>query len=161
LILPSRVSLLIKVLVMLEGTSRQLNPTFNLIELIIPFQRRLMRRRLSPKRYARRMQRLLLDWAHLSEKLPEDINAVLEQVREGRLDVQLEHRRLQPSVNRLVFGIVTSALFLGSALLWSMKVPPLVDDVSVFGVIGCTVAVFLGFWLLRSINKSGHLDSDE
>src|SRR5581483_10952033 len=31
LILPSRVSLLIKVLVMLEGTARQLNPTFNLI----------------------------------------------------------------------------------------------------------------------------------
>ncbi len=161
LILPGRVSLLIKVLLMLEGTSRLMNPTFNLIELIVPFQRRMIRRRLSPKRYTRKMQRLLLDWAHLSEKLPDDISGVLDQLREGKLDVQLEHRRLQPSVNRLVFGIVTSALFLGSVQLWSLNVWPTVDGVSVFGVIGCTVSVFLGFWLLRSINKSGHLDSDE
>ena len=49
LLMPGRVSLLIKVLVMLEGTSRLMNPTFNLIELIVPFQKRLMRRRLSLK----------------------------------------------------------------------------------------------------------------
>jgi ubiquinone biosynthesis protein len=70
LLMPGRVSLLIKVLVMLEGTSRLLNPTFNLIELIAPFQRKLIRRRLSPKRHARKLQRLLVDWVHLSEKLP-------------------------------------------------------------------------------------------
>jgi ubiquinone biosynthesis protein len=162
LIMPGRVSLLIKVLVMLEGTSRLVSPTVNLIELIVPFQQRLIRRRLSPKRYKRKLQNLLLDWAHLSEKLPDAVSAVLDQLREGKFDVHLEHRRLQPSVNRLVFGLVTSALFVGSAMLWSSKAPPLIhNEISVFGVIGCAVSVFLAGWLLRSINKSGHLDSDE
>ncbi len=161
LIMPRRVSLLIKVLLMLEGTSRLLNPRFSLIELIVPYQRKMIRRRLSPKRYSRKLQRLIREWIQFSEKLPEDLNALFDQMREGKVDVRLEHRRLQPSVNRLVFGIVTSALFLGSIQLWSFNVPPLVGGVSIFGVIGCVISVLLGFWLLRSINKSGHLDSKE
>ena len=162
LVMPGRVSLLIKVLVMLEGTSRLLNPTFNLIELIAPYQQKMIRRRLSPKRYARMMRQTLLDWAHLGGKLPDAVGGVLDQLREGKFDVHLEHRRLQPVVNRLVFGVVTSALFVGSSLLWALKAPPRIfDDVSVFGVIGCAVSVVLVFRLLRSINKSGHLDSDE
>jgi ubiquinone biosynthesis protein len=161
LIMPRRVSLLIKVLLMLEGTSRLLNPRFSLIELIVPYQRKMIQRRLSPKRNAQKLQRLLRDWIHFGEKLPEDLNALFDQLREGKVDVRLEHRRLQPSVNRLVFGIVTSALFLGSIQLWSFNVPPVVQGVPIFGVIGCVISVILAFRLLRSINKSGHLDSNE
>jgi ubiquinone biosynthesis protein len=158
LVLPGRVSLLIKVLVMLEGTNRALNPTFNLLELIAPFQRRLLRRRLSPRRFAARIRRLVLDWAQLGERLPDHLDVVLDQLREGKFGVQLEHRKLQPLVNRLVFGIVASALFLGSALLWSRDVPPLVGGVSVFGVLGCLVSGIAGCRLMLSIRKSGHLD---
>ena len=40
--LPGEVSLLIKVLVSLEGTGRQLNPDFSLMEIMKPFQRMLL-----------------------------------------------------------------------------------------------------------------------
>ena len=43
----------------------------------------------------------------------------------GKFDVHLDHRGLEPSVNRLVLGMLTSALFLGSALILSTEVPPL------------------------------------
>jgi ubiquinone biosynthesis protein len=121
----------------------------------------MMARRLSPRRNAQKLQRLLRDWIQFGEKLPEDLNALFGQIREGKVDVRLEHQRLQPSVNRLVFGIVTSALFLGSIQLWSFNVPPTFEGVSIFGVIGCAISFFLAFRLLRSINKSGHLDSNE
>ena len=90
--------------------------------------------------------------------LPRGLADVLQQVQRGKLSVHLEHQRLAPSVNRLVLGMLTSALFLGSALLWSTEVPPLLGGVSVFGVLGCAVSMVLGLRLLWAIKQSGHLD---
>ena len=50
ILLPPGVAMLIKVLVMLEGTSRLCNPHFNLVELMQPYQQKLILRRLSPQR---------------------------------------------------------------------------------------------------------------
>ena len=48
LILPGNVSMLIKCLILLEGTSRLLNPKFNLAELLEPWRQRLTREQFSP-----------------------------------------------------------------------------------------------------------------
>lgn len=54
-----------------------------------------------------------------------------------------------------------SALFLGSSLLLSHNVPPLVRDVSLLGSVGMSISIVLGLRLLWAINKSGHLDRRE
>jgi ubiquinone biosynthesis protein len=60
--------------------------------------------------------------------------------------------------------MLTSALFLGSTLLMSRSVPPLIDlppllpKISALGCAGYVVSLGLGLRLLRAINKSGHLD---
>ena len=54
----------------------------------------------------------------------------------GTFSVHLDHRRLDPVVNRLVLGLLTSSLLLGSSLLWSLHAEPLVKGVSLFGAIG-------------------------
>ena len=96
---------------------------------------------------------------HLLEVLPGRLNKILAQVQKGQFDVQLKHRGLEPSVNRLVLGMLASALFLGSSLLLSLKVwPVLFDRISVLGGIGCGVSFLLGLRLLRAIGKSGHLE---
>ncbi len=123
--LPSEASLLIKVLVSLEGTGRLLNPDFSLMEIMQPFQRMLILKRLSPTRQARKMRRFYMEVEQLVDALPQRISNILEQVQTGRFDVHLDHRRLGPTANRLVAGLMTSALFLGSALMLSFKVPPL------------------------------------
>jgi ubiquinone biosynthesis protein len=64
-------------------------------------------------------------------------------------------------VNRLVLGILTASLFLGSSLLWSMKAPPLLGGVSVFGAAGYLLALYLGWRLFRAIRKSGNVDSKD
>ena len=48
IVLPSPIALLLKVLVMLEGTGRKLDPDFVLMEILEPYQRRMLLRRLSP-----------------------------------------------------------------------------------------------------------------
>ena len=64
-------------------------------------------------------------------------------------------------MNRLVFGLLTSALFLGSALLWSAGARPMLGGVSVVGVLGVGFSLALAVRLLWAIRKSGRLDQDE
>ena len=77
----------------------------------------------------------------------------LGQLREGRLEIKHDHPHLQTVVNRLVVGLLTAALFVGSSHLCGQGFPPLLGGVSVPGALGCAVAVFLGAVLLRQIVK--------
>lgn len=158
IVLPANIAMLMKVLIMLEGTSKLLNPHFSLTELIQPYQKKLLLRRLSPGRHLQKLRRLYHEWEHLGEVLPRTLVEVLQSVRSGRFDVHLEHRRLEPSINRLVLGMLTSALFLGSALLWSRQVPPLIGEISVLGAAGYLLSLLLGVRLIWAIRKSGKLD---
>jgi ubiquinone biosynthesis protein len=155
--LPSPLAMLIKVLIMLDGTSRLLEPRFSLVELIEPYQRKLLRRRLSPMRQMKKMRRIYSEIEQLVEILPRRIRDILQQVESGKFDVHLDHRGLEPSVNRLVLGMMTSALFLGSSLLLSRGVWDF-RGISVPGLLGCLVSLFLGWRLLRAIGKSGRLE---
>ena len=168
--LPAQAAMLIKVLVTLEGTTRMLSPQFSLMEVMQPFHRRMLLERLSPMRQWRKFRRLRLELEQLIEVLPRRMIDILEQVQTGTFDVHLDHRGLGPSVNRLVLGMLASALFLGSSLLLSQEVPPLLfpeasflglHKLSLFGLSGCFVAVLLALRLLRAIGKSGHLDRRE
>jgi ubiquinone biosynthesis protein len=173
IMLPPHVATLIKTLVTLEGTGKLLNPRFSLMEVMQPFQRGMLLRRLSPARQAKKLRRLYMEFEQLAEVLPQRIIQILQQVQEGKFDVHLDHRGLGPSVNRLVLGMLASALFVGSSLMLSYKVPPLLFyrrdptatshwfglyDLSLLGLAGCTISILIGLRLLRAIWKSGHLD---
>ena len=168
--LPAEASLLIKTLVTLEGTARLLNPGFSLMSVMKPYQRMLMLKRLSPGRQMRKAQRFYMQMEQLVEELPLRVSNILEQVQTGRFDVHLVHRRLGPTVNRLVLGLMTSALFLGSALMLSYKVPPVlfpspgswgIEDISMLGLMGCFLSIVMGLRLMWAIRKSGNLDQPE
>jgi ubiquinone biosynthesis protein len=83
---------------------------------------------------------------------------ILERAQTGQLHVQLELRGLDRPMNRLVYGIVIAALFLGSALLWANNVPPRISDVSIIGAAGTTLSLIFGLNLIWKIRKSGGLD---
>jgi ubiquinone biosynthesis protein len=157
IVLPAPLAMLLKVLIMLEGTGRLLSPRFSLMELMEPYQRTMMMRRISPTRHLKKMRRIGYELEQLAELLPRRLREILQQVQSGKFDVHLDHRGLEPSVNRLVLGMLASALFVGSSLLLSRRVWP-VYDASVPGVIGCALSLLLALRLLRAISKSGHLD---
>ncbi|WP_442485457.1 ABC1 kinase family protein [Aeoliella sp. SH292] len=157
IVLPSAVAMLIKTLLMLEGMARMMQPSFSLMEVIEPYRGQIFRRRMSPKRHARKIRNMLAELEQLAEVAPRRVREILEQVQRGSFDVHLDHRGLEPSVNRLVLGLLTSALFLGSSVLLSQQVWA-IREVSVPGTLGMLLSGLLGLRLLRAINKSGHLD---
>jgi ubiquinone biosynthesis protein len=169
IMLPAQVAMLIKALVTLEGTSELLSPHFSLMEVMQPFHRKMLLRRLSPARQARKFRRLYMELEQLAEVLPQRVMQILEQIQSGKFDVHLDHRGLGPSVNRLVLGMLASALFVGSSLMLSYKVPPVLfaqkeplwfglHHLSILGLLGCVTSIMVGLRLLWAIGKSGHLD---
>jgi ubiquinone biosynthesis protein len=177
IMLSPQVAMLIKVLVTLEGTSKLLSPRFCLMEVMQPFQKGMLLRRLSPARQLRKLRRLWVEMEYLAEVVPQQITRILEQIQAGKFDVHLDHRGLGPSVNRLVLGMLASAMFLGSSWMLANKVEPMIppdmlfwNDIkwlheegwlpklSVLGVLGCITSILVGLRLLWAIGKSGHLD---
>jgi len=157
--LPAPLTMLLRTAVELEGTAQLLNPEFSLAEVVRPFYETMVRKRLSVRRILGRLQHAYADWERLAASLPRDLNDALRRVREGTFSIHLDHRHLDPVVNRLVLGVMAAALFVGSSLLWSMKAPPTIRDVSVFGGVGYLVAAYFGWRLLSAIKKSGDISS--
>jgi ubiquinone biosynthesis protein len=166
--LPPPTALLIKTLITLEGTLHQLAPKFALLEIMQPFFVRTRLRRYSPRRQAQRMRRLVMELEHLVETAPSQFSNVMQLLQDGKLDVHLAHKGLGPSVNRLVLGLLTSSLLLGSSVLLAYRVPPLLfaggeaaglKDLSVLGLVGYAMSLLVALRLIRAINKSGHLDA--
>ena len=157
IVLPSAMALLLKVLVMLEGTAQKLQPEFCLMEVLEPFQKKIVAQRLSPKRQLRKARQIAYEMQQLAEVVPRRVSDILQQVQSGRFEVHLDHRGLETSINRLVLGMLTSALFIGSVLLINNLVWPF-RGVSIPGAFGLGLSAVLGLRLVRAISKSGNLD---
>ncbi len=157
IVLPPSVSLLIRMLVLLEGSARLLSRDFSLLEILQPFVQRRLKHRLSPGQLLKRMGRSYRDWTRLIDSLPRELRDILGRVQQGTFEVNLEHRRLDTVVNRVVYGILTASLFLGSAMMWSRQAPPTIQGVSIIGAAGVVTAVILAWRLLRAIKKEGGL----
>ncbi len=153
IVMPSRVALLLKTLVMLEGSSRLLSPSFSLAELLEPLKERLIRERMDPRRLLRKLLRPIRDLDRLVTQTPRNLADILDNLQSGNLSIKHEVENLEVIVNRSIAGLLIAALFTGSSMLLSSGFPPLVSDVSVFGVLGCLSAAVLGGRFLWAVRK--------
>lgn len=168
--LPQEAILLLRVLVTIEGTARALSPNFEIMDVLKSLHRKLLFRRFSPTRQIRKFRRLGMQVEKLAESMPRKLAGVVDQIRTGKIDINIDHRRLGSSVNRLVLGMMTSALFLGSSILLAQQVPPVLfpskpfwgmEKLSVIGIVGCFLSFLLGCRLIWAIMNSGSLDRSE
>lgn len=164
--LPTQSAVLMKMMISLEGSLAVLHADFDAIEVMAGFIRRASFNRFSPRRHARQLRQWMLEAEYFAQVVPDQLLALLDQARRGQLSVQMEHHRLGATVNRLVMGLIASALFLGSSLMLSMQVPPLLfpvsphfgfHQISIPGLAGLIASVMLMLRLYIAVNRSGHL----
>lgn len=157
---PADLMMLIRVIVTLEGTGRQLDPEFNVAEHLAPVVEQLVRERYNPKRMASKVvdeSRAL--WSVL-QKLPVHVGRTLEKLSNDDLRVHIEHQHLEHliteidrSSNRVTIGLVMSSLILASALVmrnaganvWWVSIPAFI------------LSSLLGIWLIYGVFRSGRL----
>jgi len=153
-LLPPSTSLLIKLLVMLEGTSRDLDGRFSLVEVLEPYCRRLMRARNSPIARARLAARTSRDWMRLAAELPPVVEDLARRVGRGEARIDMVHKGLEATVDRLVSGLLCAAMMLGGSILWALKAPPVLFGVPLVGVAATMLSLVHGLRILIAIRRS-------
>ena len=157
---PPDFMLLIRAMVTLEGVGRTLDPQFNLAAELVPYVEKMVRRRYDPRRVARRTVddlKVLLRAAH---DLPLNLGATLKKIAQDDLNIHLEHRGLDRlitefdrSSNRIVVGLVVSALVVATALV--IRTAPIGSEW--VGIPLFLLSGLLGIWLVIGILRSGRL----
>lgn len=157
---PGDLMLLVRAIVSLEGVGRQLDPKFNLAEVLAPFVERMIRRRYHPKRIAERAIDDLRGLISAAHDLPLHLGRTLQKVSQDDLKVQLEHRGLDHlitefdrSSNRVVVGLVTSSLVVATALVLRGGSPQSMW----IALPAFILSGLLGVWLVWGILRSGRL----
>lgn len=157
---PKEFTMMVKALVTTEGVVARLDPELSLARIAGPFGRRLLAERYRPRHLKRVLGRGLAEYAQTFLEMPRRLHEVLELLARGELKVQQENPSLERvlfrasgMVNRIIFGIVVAALFMGSSTLAATGYRffgglPLAE-------VGFVLAGFMGFWLLIAILRSG------
>jgi len=160
--LPSNMGLYSKTIANLEGVARQLDPDFNLIEQIKPMMADLFRQRLVGQAPLQDLLRAALDIKALTLEAPRQLETLLDRVTSETLQWNVAVRGLEPfrrSIdaigNRLTFAIVTAAIIIGAAMIFSRDP----GNPILFWVSGSlfVVASIIGLWLIFSMIRSGRV----
>ena len=152
--LPPTISMLVKLLIMLEGTSRHLDPGFSLMEVLRPYCEKLVLRRAAPRERARRALETGRDWTRLLGRLPGLLDDTARRIERGQVKIDMVHTGLEATVNRLVSGLLCSAMLLGGAMLWALKAPPVIAGIPIVGVFATMVALLHGIRLLWQVRQA-------
>lgn len=155
IILPGNVSILLRVLVMLEGTAQKIDPTFDIAEFLDDYKTKILLRKFSPKRFTLKLAKNIRLWENIIQQTPHVLSKILRQADRNNFEIKLKHHNLEKSVNKVVLALLTASLFLGSSWLWANQTPPLYKNISIIGMSGFLFAFLMGIKLVWDIFRSG------
>jgi ubiquinone biosynthesis protein len=163
--LPTKFVLLDKAIATLGSVGIELSPDFNVFEVAKPYARSLMLGRYTPARIASRARRESINLARIARDFPYQVHDILEEVRDGQIEVGFVHKgldefmgKLDVAFNRLVIALVVASGLIGSSMLgiFAEEGPQLLG-LHVLSVVGFVLSGVLGLWLLWGVIRSGRL----
>ena len=161
LTLPPDLALMVKTFLTLDGVGRQLDPEFDMTAAATPFLQRAIARRYRPGVMWRRGMEHADNWWDLGASFPRDARQILQSVRRGRLQLRIETRamdrfgeQVQRAANRLVVGVITAALVVGSSIVMHSVGAHSSAWLLALGVAGFVGAALCAVWIVLSIWRS-------
>jgi ubiquinone biosynthesis protein len=163
--LPTRFVLLDKAIATLGSLGTELYPDFNVFEVAKPYARSLLLGRYTPGRIVSRARRESVALARIGMELPYQIHDILDELRDGQIDVGFVHKGLDDVIskldvvfNRLVVALIVTGGLIGSSLIGIFaETGPQIFGVHFLSVIGFLLSIVLGIWLLLGVIRSGRL----
>lgn len=160
--LPRAFILLNKTFILLDSLLRRIAPDFILLEVAQPFALEIIKRRTSPERVLKDIVSHTQEIQGYLKDYPTQIHRLLQKMVEDKFTVDFMHKGLDHlieemdrSSNRLTFGIIVSALIIGSSFIMLSGVGPKFLGFSVLGIVGFGIGALLGFGLALLILRSG------
>ena len=161
---PSNLMLLSRALFVMEGIGKQLDPNFNMVAQLKPFAEQIIKDRYSPTSIAKDAARTFQSYQALGKSLPKDIKEFINRINRNKFKIDVEHRGFErlindidKSTNRISFSMVIAALIIGSSLIMQIDKGPMLFGFPILGLLGYSVAGFLGFGLAIAILRSGRM----
>ncbi|MDH7497943.1 MAG: AarF/ABC1/UbiB kinase family protein, partial [Syntrophomonadaceae bacterium] len=158
---PPELSLIVKMLMTMEGLIIQLNPELSIVDIAEPFGREILRSRMSVRKMGQGIWEMVLDHYHAARNLPREMESVMSLLEEGELKIKMEHvnlRRMASTIdvitNRIVLAIIIASIIMGASMLVSSSRETFVPGVPLVQI-GLGVGVVLGLFLAYSIIRSG------
>ena len=162
LTLPPDLALMVKTFLTLDGVGRQLDPDFDMTAVATPFLERAIARQYRPRALWDRGMAQADSWLDLANSFPRDARQILQATRRGRLQLRIETRamdrfgdQVQRAANRLVVGVITAALVVGSSIVMHSVGAHSSPWLLALGVAGFVGAALCGMWIVFSIWRSG------
>jgi len=155
-------SLMAKAVLSIEETGKALDPDFNLRQQFEPQLRQLMQERYSPSRlFAETKDGALYSLSQL-QRLPEEMHRILRKVETDSLKLNFHHRGLEElddaissASNKITLGIILGCLVVGSSLIVTTRIPPLLFGYPAIGLAGYLLSAILGVWVVIDILRGG------
>ncbi|MCG8346371.1 MAG: AarF/UbiB family protein [Chloroflexales bacterium] len=160
--MPGPMALLLKAIIMMEGTGLQLDPNLDVFGIARPYARQAIDEQISPEAMSKRLFEHGRSLSEAALELPYQLSEALERLNDGEVRVQsreLELRRvaqaLVSAANRLAIALVLAAHILGLGMLaiavgvgdWSGPWPLIMAILGVLGIIFS--GLLFGLALLR------------
>lgn len=153
-----------KVLIMIEGLTRELCPQKSIIELVKPYVEELIAERIKPEFILRKTQRALEEAKAALENIPAQLKIVLKKLVSDKFTLRMTISNINEIVkdldrasNKIAFSLIVSAMILSSSIMYAFEIKPLINGISLFGLVTSIIAFLLGIWLIISIIRSGKL----
>ncbi|MCD4821653.1 MAG: AarF/ABC1/UbiB kinase family protein [Methanococcoides sp.] len=162
--IPPNIALLFKGVMTVSGFALQMVPDFNVTVVAEPYAKGIMRNRLKPKQMAESLYSDLWQTARMLHKAPLQISHILATAEKGYLNLKFDSHEMDrivaeisSSSNRLAFSFIISSIIVGSSLIIQTGMEPHIWSVPLFGLMGFSVAAFMGIWLMVYILKTGKI----
>jgi ubiquinone biosynthesis protein len=163
--LPTRFLLVDRAIATLGSVGIELYPDFNVFEVAKPYARSLMIGRFTPRRVAHRAGRDAVELARIGRELPFQVHDILEEFRDGQVEVGFVHKgldefmqRIDLVFNRLILAMIVAGGLLGSSILGAfVTAGPELFGINFLAVIGFVLSGVLGFWLFLGVLRSGRI----
>jgi ubiquinone biosynthesis protein len=96
------------------------------------------------------------------QALPDDLRRILKKIEKDSLKVNLQHKGLDKldytisdASNKITLGIIIGCVIVGSSLVITTDVPPLLFGIPVIGWIGYVISMLLGILVAIDIMRGG------
>lgn len=159
--LPPDLFIMLKALITAEGTARLIYPDLDVISQAEPFVRKVAAKRYRPALLLSKLQttlsRILTYRGNISRRFVQ----IVEKVDRGELNIRFEHKNLgglrntlENTASRLTIGIIIAAMIIGSSMIITTGVKPLLFGYPAIGMIGYIISAIAGLWLIYNIIKT-------
>jgi ubiquinone biosynthesis protein len=160
---PTYFFLFARSLVTLEGVIDKLDPKLEQFEIVKPYLRTNVAKKYNPIKMGKKVVNSIVEITDYMEEFPSDLKNAIRKINSGQVKVDLTHKGMDPMIHtlqritkQLIAAVTMVALIVGASLFIVFEIGSLWNGISVIGMLSFTLALILGFGMLRNIKKGDY-----